>query len=235
MDMDMDIMTNIFPGFHTCVGFPKNLGQNPIFFKVYTYFWGTFNLVYGIKIPSWNAFMGVLKMYTSYELQSKSGRRWNWLTCTRTDKIQTPPGQFSNTDPAVFKEKGKIWFPRRSVKWKTGPWCFIGFINPPPGVKCNLIKEKDFQKSPFLENFSFLSSLHKSLHSGVTSQRILSGRQILGVCALCKRRLHNMTKKDLRILYKHTEPLLQAWAGVSSGVIMKWLSWLLRKHRLPKQ
>ena len=35
------------------------------------------NLVYGIKIPSWNAFMGVLKMYTSYEIQSKSGRRWN--------------------------------------------------------------------------------------------------------------------------------------------------------------
>ena len=196
------------------------------FFKVYTYLWSTFNLVYGIKIPSWNAFMGVLKMYTSYEIQSKSGRRWNWLTCTRTDKIQTPPGQFSNTDPALFKEKGKIRFPRRSVKWKTGPWCFIGFINPPPGVKCNLIKEKDFQKNPLLENFSFLSSLHKSLHSGVTSQP----KNIFFVW-----RLRTMTKKDLRILHKHTEPLLQAWAGVSSGVIIKCLSWLLRKNRLPKQ
>ena len=165
-------------------------------------------------------------------------QKWSKMELTHMYKNRQdsdPRGQFSNTDPALFKEKGKFRFPRRSVKWKTGPWCFIGFINPPPGVKCNLIKEKDFQKSPFLENFSFLSSLHKSLHSGVTSQRILSGRQILGVCALCKRRLHNMTKKDLRILYKNTEPPLQAWAGVSSGVIMKWLSWLLRKHRLPKQ
>ena len=110
--MDMDIMANIFPGFHTCVGTPKKFGPKPNvkFFKVYTYLWGTFNLGYGIKIPSWNAFMGVLKMYTSYELQSKSGRRWNWLTCTRTDKIQTPVVNLATLIRRCLKKKENLDF-----------------------------------------------------------------------------------------------------------------------------
>ena len=91
-------------------------------------------------------------------------------------------------------------FPRRSLKQKMGLWCFIRFLNPTPGVRCNLIKEakkavgecqiKVLPPELFLSYASNPCTIHKSLATSkeyfITCRDQVSRKEIVKLNTLAR-------------------------------------------------